>query len=187
EGVDVVLGATVAATTGAERVEGLALSDGRWLACDHVLVGVGVDPDLGWLAGSGLDPAIVRIGLDGHTGAPGVFAAGDATGGGHWEAAALQGAAAARGMLGLESPRRATASFWSDLYDTRVRYLGRARGADAVAIDGDPTERDFSVTFSHRGAPVAVLLVGRPHELPNARALLAACTERTTMTLIATI
>jgi len=52
--------------------------------------------------------------------------------------------------------------------------LGRARGADAVAIDGDPAERDFSVTFSRRGAPVAVLIVGRPHELPNARALLAA-------------
>jgi NADPH-dependent 2,4-dienoyl-CoA reductase/sulfur reductase-like enzyme len=174
EGVGVVLGASVAAATGVGRVEELVLSDGRRLACDHVLVGIGVDPDLGWLAGSGLDPAVVRTGLDGHTGAPGVFAAGDATGGGHWEAAALQGAAAARGMLGLESPRRATASFWSDLYDTRVHYLGRARGADATAFDGDPAGRDFSVTFSRRGAPVAVLLVGRPHELPTARALLAA-------------
>ncbi|HEX6697493.1 MAG TPA: FAD-dependent oxidoreductase [Solirubrobacteraceae bacterium] len=174
EGVDVVLGASVSAAGGAGRVEQLTLSDGRRLACDHVLVGIGVDPDLGWLAGSGLGPAVVRTGLDGHTGAPGVFAAGDVTGGGHWEAAALQGAAAARGMLGLEAPRRATASFWSDLYDTRVHYLGRARGADATAIDGDPAQRDFSVTFSRRGAPVAVLLVGRPHELPTARALLAA-------------
>ena len=104
EGVDVVLGASVAAATGADRVEQLTLSDGRRLACDHVLVGIGVDPDLAWLAGSGLDPAVVRIGADGHTGAPGVFAAGDATGGGHWESAARQGVAAARAMLGLESP-----------------------------------------------------------------------------------
>ena len=132
EGVDVVLGASVAAATGADRVEQLTLSDGRRLACDHVLVGIGVDPDLAWLAGSGLDPAVVRIGADGHTGAPGVFAAGDATGGGHWESAARQGVAAARAMLGLESPRRAAASFWSDLYDTRVHYLGHARGADAT-------------------------------------------------------
>ena len=174
EGVDVVLGASIAAATGAGRVEQLTLGDGRRLDCDHVLVGIGVDPDLGWLAGSGLDPAVVRIGPDGRTGAPGVFAAGDATGGGHWEAAALQGAAAARAMLGLESPRRATASFWSDLYETRVHYLGHARGADATTIDGDPARRDFSVTFSRRGAPVAVLLVGRSHELPTARALLAA-------------
>jgi 3-phenylpropionate/trans-cinnamate dioxygenase ferredoxin reductase subunit len=174
EGVDVVLGASVAAATGAGRVEQLTLTGGRRLDCDHVLVGIGVDPDLGWLAGSGLDPAVVRVGPDGHTGAPGVFAAGDATGGGHWESAALQGVAAARAMLGLESPRRATASFWSDLYETRVHYLGHARGADATTIDGDPARRAFSVTFSRRGAPVAVLLVGRPRELPTARALLAA-------------
>ena len=49
----------------------------------------------------------------------------------------------------------------------------RAR-ADAATIDGDPARRDFSVTFTRAGAPVAVLLVGRPHDLPTARALLAA-------------
>jgi Reductase C-terminal len=55
-----------------------------------------------------------------------------------------------------------------------VHYLGDAPRADAVTIDGDPAQRDFSVTFTRAGAPVAVLLVGRPHDLPNARALLAA-------------
>ena len=39
---------------------------------------------------------------------------------------------------------------------------------------GDPAARDFSVTFTRAGAPVAVLLVGRPRDLPRARALLAA-------------
>ena len=174
EGVDVILGAGVSAAAGAGRVEHLTLTDGRRLACDHVLVGIGVDPDLAWLAGSGLDPAVVRIGADGHTGAPGVFAAGDATGGGHWESAARQGMTAARAMLGLGSSPPAPASFWSDLYETRVHYLGHARRADASTIDGDPAARDFRVTFTRAGAPVAVLLVGRPHDLPNARALLAA-------------
>jgi 3-phenylpropionate/trans-cinnamate dioxygenase ferredoxin reductase subunit len=164
EGVDVILGATVAAVTGTERVESMMLSDRRHLACDHVLVGVGVQPDLDWLAGSGVDLA--------H--APGVFVAGDATGGGHWESAARQGMSAARAMLGLPSPRPAAASFWSDLYDTRVHYVGHARSADAAAVDGDPARRDFSVTFTRAGAPVAVLLVGRSHDLPHARALLAA-------------
>jgi 3-phenylpropionate/trans-cinnamate dioxygenase ferredoxin reductase component len=77
-------------------------------------------------------------------------------------------------MLGREPQRSAPASFWSDLYDTRVQYLGNARIADRTAIDGDPAARDFAITFTRDGAPVAVLLVGRPHELPNARALLAA-------------
>jgi len=164
EGVDVILGATVAAATGTERVESLALSNRRHLACDHVVVGVGVTPDLDWLAGSGVD--LLRT--------PGVFAAGDATGGGHWEAAARQGAAAARAMLGLAPLRPAAASFWSDLYDTRVHYLGHARPADAATVDGDLARRDFAVTYTRAGRPVAVLLVGRPHDLPTARALLAA-------------
>jgi NADPH-dependent 2,4-dienoyl-CoA reductase/sulfur reductase-like enzyme len=161
EGVDVMLGATVAAATGTDRVTHLMLSDRRHLACDHVLVGVGVDPDLDWLGGRLPE-------------APGVFAAGDVTGGGHWESAAREGAAAARAMLGLQPARSAPASFWSDLYDTRVQYLGHAPLADRTTIDGDPAARDFSVTFTRAGAPVAVLLVNRPHELPNARALLAA-------------
>ena len=164
EGVDVILGATVVAATGSDRVESLALSNRRHLACDHVLVGVGVMPDVDWLAGSGLDLART----------PGVFAAGDATGGGHWESAAREGAAAAKAMLGREAAPPSATTFWSDLYDTRVLYLGHAAAADAAAIDGDPAARDFSVTFTRAGAPVAVLLVGRPHELPNARALLAA-------------
>jgi Reductase C-terminal len=77
-------------------------------------------------------------------------------------------------MLGHQAQGVAPASFWSDLYETRVQYVGNARIADRIAIDGDRAARDFSITFTNAGAPVAVLLVGRPHELPRARALLAA-------------
>jgi 3-phenylpropionate/trans-cinnamate dioxygenase ferredoxin reductase subunit len=168
-GVEVLVGAEIVAAHGAQRVEALTLRNGRRLECDHVVVGVGVDPDIAWLAGSG-----VRIGTGERTSDPHVFAAGDATGGGHWEAAARQGAAVARAMLGLDAKPAPPASFWSDLYDTRVQYLGRAPVADASSIDGEPASRDFRVTFTRAGAPVAVLLVGRPHELPHARALLAA-------------
>jgi 3-phenylpropionate/trans-cinnamate dioxygenase ferredoxin reductase component len=184
-GVEVILDAEIAAAHGTHHVEALMLRDGRRLACDHVVVGIGVDPDLAWLAGSGLDPTGVAVDADGRTAAPDVFAAGDAAAtydpvlrrhvpGGHWESAVRQGVAAARAMLGREPQRSAPASFWSDLYDTRVQYLGNARLADRTAIDGDPAARDFAITFTRDGAPVAVLLVGRPHELPNARALLAA-------------
>jgi 3-phenylpropionate/trans-cinnamate dioxygenase ferredoxin reductase subunit len=185
EGVDVLLGVQIAAVHGADRVESLTLSDGRRLPCDHVVLGIGVEPDLDWVAGSGLDPAGVIVDAEGRTGVPRVFAAGDAAAtydpvlrrhvpGGHWESAGRQGAAAARAMLGLDATRPGDASFWSDLYDTRVHYLGHARLADKTTIDGDPAARDFSVTFTRGGAPVAVLLVGRPHDLPRARALLAA-------------
>jgi 3-phenylpropionate/trans-cinnamate dioxygenase ferredoxin reductase component len=183
-GVDLVLGQEVVAARGGDRVQSLTLSDGRALECDHVVVGIGVEPDVAWVAGSGLHPVGVRADAGGRTAIPGVFAAGDAAAtydaalgrhvaGAHWESAARQGAAAAKAMLGLQSPPPHAASFWSDLYDTRVQYVGHARLADGATIDGDRDARDFSVTFTRAGAAVAVLLVGRPHDLPRARALLA--------------
>jgi NADPH-dependent 2,4-dienoyl-CoA reductase/sulfur reductase-like enzyme len=181
-GVDMVLGSRIAgARSRAGRVIAVVLGDGRTIACDHVVVGVGVDPDVAW---AGLHPGGVRASADGRTGIPGVFAAGDAAAtydpalgrhvrGGQWEAAGRQGAAAARSMLGFAAPAPGPASFWSDLYGTRVQFLGRASLADDVAIDGDPAARDFTVTFTRSGVPVAVLLAGRPQRLPLARALLS--------------
>jgi ferredoxin len=59
-GVDLVLGQEVVAARGGDRVQSLTLSDGRALECDHVVVGIGVEPDVAWVAGSGLHPVGVR-------------------------------------------------------------------------------------------------------------------------------
>jgi 3-phenylpropionate/trans-cinnamate dioxygenase ferredoxin reductase subunit len=184
-GVDLRLGRQVAEAHGNGRVESLRLDDGTAIDCDQVLVGIGVQPDLDWVIGSGLDPTGIRTDAVGRTPVPDVWAAGDAAAvfdpilgrhvpGGHWESAARQGARVARAMLGLEPGALPPASFWSDLYGTRVHYLGHARGADEVSVDGDPDARDFTATFTRSGRPVAVLLVGRAQGLPAARDLLAA-------------
>jgi pyruvate/2-oxoglutarate dehydrogenase complex dihydrolipoamide dehydrogenase (E3) component len=54
----------------------LETGDGSWVECDHVLVGVGVEPDTRWLAGTGLDAGGVRVDAQGRTPIPGVYAAG---------------------------------------------------------------------------------------------------------------
>ncbi len=184
KGVEVLTGRTLRAVSGNGAVTGLELSDGRRIAVDHVVVGVGVDPDAQWLGATGLTcSAGVPADDCGRTRAGDVFAAGDvaasfdpATGrwtpGAHWEAAARQGARAARAMLGLDPGATAPAGFWSDQYGIRIQYLGRARPDDAVAIDGDPEARDFTATFSRGGRAVAVLLVNRSRGLPAARALI---------------
>jgi NADPH-dependent 2,4-dienoyl-CoA reductase/sulfur reductase-like enzyme len=184
-GVRVVLGRRVVGLDGDGRATAVLLDDGTRLPCAHVVVGVGVAPDTAWTAGNGLGERGVRADHSGRTTVDAVFAAGDAAAtfdpavgefvpGAHWEAAARQGAAAARAMLGLDAAPAPQASFWSDLYDVRLQVVGHAAAADRATIDGDPASRDFSVTYTRGGEPVAVLLANRPQELPNARELLAA-------------
>ena len=187
-GVELLLERRVVGIHGERHVESVTLEDGRTLPCDHVVVGVGVEPELRWLRDSPLDTAGVRTDIDGRTDLPCVYAAGDAAAafdpllerhvlGNHWESAGRQGSRAGKAMLGLDCGPPSVSSFWSDLYGTRIQYLGHASVADDVTFDGDPCSRDFTATFTRGERPVAVLLVGRPRLLPEARELLSAATE----------
>jgi 3-phenylpropionate/trans-cinnamate dioxygenase ferredoxin reductase component len=143
---------------------------------DEIVVGVGVTPTTEWLRGTPIGPnGKVAIQADhaGRTCIPNVFAAGDCTGSQHWEAAVQQGGGAALAMLGEAPPAPPPSSFWSDLYDIRINWIGDARGADSVEIDGDPEARDFSVRYLRDGRAVAGLLAGRPQALPQLRKELA--------------
>jgi nitrite reductase (NADH) large subunit len=111
KGVTILTGDTVTAITGPDMsvegmrlkkgaVEGVRLKSGRELACDAVVVAIGVVPNVGWLRGSGLK--IERgILVDGHmrTSKKDVYAAGDVT--------------EAPEMLG---PGRRVVPIWPDAY-----------------------------------------------------------------------
>jgi NADPH-dependent 2,4-dienoyl-CoA reductase/sulfur reductase-like enzyme len=183
-GVDVRCSTTAAeAVVGADgRVTALITGEGHTIGCDEIVVGIGVMPADEWLYGSGLGGGHVGVEVDvgGRTAAPAVFAAGDVARPfdqrlgahvrtEHWEAAARQGAGAARAMLGLEVPTPPLASFWSDQYGVRVQYLGYAAEADAVAIEGDSAGPDLRAVWTREGRAVAALLVGRPREMPALR------------------
>jgi NADPH-dependent 2,4-dienoyl-CoA reductase/sulfur reductase-like enzyme len=178
EGVRVITAAMLEGARGAGRVEELVLQDGKRVACDAVVVGVGTSPATGWLRGSGLDEAGVRTDTSGRASLPGVFAAGDAsvpfdprfgchTRTEHWDAAAWQGAAVAQAMLGDYPGTPPLPSFWSDQYGLRIQYVGHAHRADAVVVEGDPDERNFEAIFTRGGAPVAGLTVDRPRSIPG--------------------
>jgi NADPH-dependent 2,4-dienoyl-CoA reductase/sulfur reductase-like enzyme len=184
EGVEVLTDCTIERVLANGSIQAIQLSNGKTVAADHVVVGVGVEPDIGWLAGSGLStPAGVLADAHGRTGAERVLCAGDAAAtfdplvgrhvpGSHWEAAGRQGARAARVMLGLDPGPAPLTSFWTDQYGIRIQYLGQARLADSVEVDGEPEARNFTATFSRAGQVVAALLVDRPRSLPAHRTLI---------------
>jgi hypothetical protein len=76
-------------------------------------------------------------------------------------------------MLGLEPGNVELSSFWTDQYGVRIQYLGDARHADAIEIDGEPEARNFTATFTNQAKPVAALLVDRTRSLPAMRKLIA--------------
>ena len=109
---------------GDEHAEALVLETGERIGCDHVLVGVGVVPETEWLpprtsrrCRASSPPATRRPG--------------------HWEAAARQGTAAARAMLGLKAAPDALPLVWSDQHGVRIQRLGELRGDERAELDGD--------------------------------------------------
>jgi 3-phenylpropionate/trans-cinnamate dioxygenase ferredoxin reductase subunit len=185
EGVDLVLGQTAAQIHGGDRVEAVTLDDGRRIEAEHVLIGVGVTPDVGW---TGIEAGGVPVDVGGRSEWPDVYAAGDAAAfydpflgrhalSGHWESAGRQGAAVAHSITGSEPPRPALSSFWSDQYGMRIQYLGHAALADALEVDGDLAARDFVALYTRSGEPVAALIVGRPRALGELRERLAYMAE----------
>jgi 3-phenylpropionate/trans-cinnamate dioxygenase ferredoxin reductase subunit len=166
-GVQLLLGTGVEAFEGDEAVERVRTSDGRVIACDLVVVGVGVQPrvQLAEQAEIAVDNGIL---VDEHlrTSAPGVFAAGDVANAHHpfygerirvehWANALNQGPAAACNMLGQSVPYERLPYFFSDQYDVGMEYSGFARSWDRVVFRGDPQGREFVAFWLADGRVVA--------------------------------
>jgi 3-phenylpropionate/trans-cinnamate dioxygenase ferredoxin reductase subunit len=190
-GVDVQLGVGVERLLGTGRVTGLRLTDGRELPADIVVLALGVEPEAGWLAGSGiaLDNGVVTD-AGCATSVPNVVAVGDVanhhnpfTGGRlrveHWANAIEQAATAARTLLtGTSAPGPVKAPyFWSDQYDVRIQFAGHTEAGDeAVVVDGDPGRRSFTAIYRRGAADVAVFAMNQPRQFTRLRRTLQPAT-----------
>jgi 3-phenylpropionate/trans-cinnamate dioxygenase ferredoxin reductase component len=149
-GIELRLGASVKRIDARSTV----LVDGTRLAHDLVLVGIGVEP--------------VR-----ELHAERALLAGDMTGSGHWSAAAEQGAAAARRLLGLPGAPPQPSFVWSDQLGFRLQIVGQPQQATRVELEGDETAfvaRYFDVAGTMLGAVAA----NRPAATADLRRELAA-------------
>jgi 3-phenylpropionate/trans-cinnamate dioxygenase ferredoxin reductase component len=157
-GVDVRLRTTVARVDRDGRRRLLSLSDGSELRADLVLVAVGVAPADELVPGP---PP------------PGVFLAGDVAGTGHWTAAALDGVAAAKRILGLPAPEPQPAYVWSDQFGLRLQVVGSPRPELMRELDG--SEDSFAVRYQDdKGRLRGALLANRPAEAAALRRSLVA-------------
>jgi NADPH-dependent 2,4-dienoyl-CoA reductase/sulfur reductase-like enzyme len=194
-GVDVRCGVQVRAIEGdGGRVTGVLLADGELVPADVVVVGVGVAPAVDWLNDSSLavrDGVLCDATL--FAGAPGVYAAGDcarwpnlAFDGHddvemrveHWTNAAEQGAAAARSMLAASrgeepEPYTSVPFFWSDQFESRIQFVGRAHGGDDIHVFAGSTDGAFAALYGWEGRLRGVLGVSMPKMVMPFRALIA--------------
>ena len=174
-GVHLRTGVGVARLLGSGRVEAVELADGTRLPADAVVVGVGAQPEVEWLAGSGLDvDGGVRTDATCATGAPGVVAVGDCglaydvhagrhLRAEHWTHALQQPATAAATLLGSPAPYAAVPYVWSEQYRLHVQLAGWTAGADEpTVVHGSVAERSFVATYERDGQLVAALGVGAP-------------------------
>ncbi len=175
-GVDLQCGVTIDYLDGTDRVTGVVLSDTTVIPADVVVVGVGAEPNVQWLAGSGLDVAN-GISCDevGRTGVPNVSAVGDCAAWfdqahgmhrrvEHWTGALERPAVAIAHLLGTGAVTRPVQPpyFWSDQYGVRLQFAGASSGADRVVVEeGSTEEESFLAVFWHEDHPIGVLGVNR--------------------------
>ena len=167
---------------GADVVTGVALTDGRVLPADLVVVGVGAVPSTAWLDGSGL-PIENGIECDGSLqvlGFPGIYAAGDVARWPHplygfpvriehWTNANEHGAIVASAITGAPTPRVAVPYVWSDQYGHRIQMVGRPSLGALEVLTGDLESTLVAVFADADSLIVGAVVVDDPRSLMKFR------------------
>jgi NADPH-dependent 2,4-dienoyl-CoA reductase/sulfur reductase-like enzyme len=175
--------------------DGVRLGDGEVVPADVIVVGIGVSPATDWLIGSGIqirdgivcDATLNALADDGSV-VPGVFAAGDVARWPnglfdeemrveHWTNAAEQGALAATNLVHLAAgeepePYEPLPFFWSDQFEHRIQFLGRASSDDDVrVVAGSIADGKFLTLFGRNGRLHGALGVNAPRWVMPTRKL----------------
>jgi len=190
-GVDIRLGARLAAIEGEGRANGVALASGEKIPADLVLVATGAraNDDLAVAAGLPCEDGVLVD--DFARAAPDVYAIGDCARffshryGRKIRLECVQNAvdqakAAAAAITGKPAPYDPVPWFWSDQYEIKLQITGLLDGYDASETGGNPAENKFSVEYKKAGKLVAVDAIndGRAHMMGRRR-IAADLPERT--------
>jgi NADPH-dependent 2,4-dienoyl-CoA reductase/sulfur reductase-like enzyme len=188
-GTRLLCGAPVAGLLGTDRVTGVELADGRRIAADVVVVGIGAVPNIEWLRASTVELANgVVCDAGGATSVPNVVAVGDCAAWHepsvgwphrveHWTGAMERPAIAVTTLLAGGRHDGSPAKppyFWSDQYGRRIQFAGIAHPGDETTFEvGSLREPSFLAVYRRGGEPVAVLGVDQPRLFTRWRRQLA--------------
>jgi 3-phenylpropionate/trans-cinnamate dioxygenase ferredoxin reductase subunit len=187
-GVDTIFNDVVTRFEGDRRVERVITRRGLRVDCDFAVVGVGVEPVIDVVAGSGVETANgILVDEYCRTNVQDIYAAGDVANHyhpvfearmrvEHWQNAMQQGAAAARSMLGHRKPYDAVHWFWSDQYDANLQYAGFHQKWDGTVVRGSLDARNFIVFYINQGRIDAAASVNRGKDLRRVMPLIKART-----------
>lgn len=167
------------------RAAAVGTADGRRFDADLVVVGTGIEPEVGLARACGLECAGgIVVDECSRTADAAIVAAGDCTARRLPDGTLLrlesvqnaveQARSAAASLLGQHRPFSAHPWFWSDQYDVKLQIVGLCLGHDEVAVRGDPAQRSFSAFYYRQGRLIAVDSINRPAEHLLARRLLDA-------------
>jgi 3-phenylpropionate/trans-cinnamate dioxygenase ferredoxin reductase subunit len=168
------------------------LADSGSLEADAVVVGIGITPNVGAAAVSGLtvDDGIV-VDAEGRTSIPNIYAAGDVarrySGRAgthvrveHFDNANKQGAAVANAMLGRDAVSDEAGWFWSDQYGHNIQSLGAATGK--LAIRGNIDDFDFTAFYTDGDVVYGAFTIDRGEDVMVARELLGRSVDLAALT-----
>ena len=199
QGVDVRLSTGVTKVIGEDgRVTGVELDTGEQIACDMVIVGIGIVPAIAPLIAAGAAGSngvdvdfICRTTLDD------VYAIGDCAAHANPYAEnavirleSVQNAndmanTVARAIMGEKEPYEALPWFWSNQYDLKLQTAGLNLGYDEALTRGDPETRKFTVVYMKEGKPIAFDCVGTMKDYVQGRKLLESQPDRIDPALLA--
>jgi 3-phenylpropionate/trans-cinnamate dioxygenase ferredoxin reductase component len=200
QGVDVRLSQGVTEILGdaSGTATGVVLDNGEELACDMVVVGIGIVPAVGPLIAAG---AVASNGVDVdfccRTTLDDVFAIGDCAAhannfadGAVIRLESVQNAhdmanTVAKAIMGEEEPYHALPWFWSNQYDLKLQTAGLSLGYDATVLRGDPESRKFTVVYLKDGRPIAFDCVNTMKDYVQGRKMLEAGADRIDPALLA--
>jgi NADPH-dependent 2,4-dienoyl-CoA reductase/sulfur reductase-like enzyme len=178
-GVELLLEEEVSSFGGDERLEYVEAKSGVCAAADLAVVGVGVVPNVDYLATSGiaLDNGVV-VNARFETSAARVYAAGDVANFydplyrrqrriEHWSNANYQGTEVGKILAGHPGGYDTVSSFFSEVFDIGIKVFGDVSVSDEITTDGSLASGELLVSYGHGSQLVGVLAVGQSEELES--------------------